>query len=139
MSTRRKKHIIKTENGKKGRQTLLICSLAAAGKSGLLLLCGILLLAVWYWKKQPSMFIVQILGFLCAAAAFFLCGFFACRKTPFPPAKAGLLASLFLLLPLLCAVLLAGGGQVSLWVLVHLVFALALPIAGGLLGKKAGG
>ena len=136
MTQKKKKHIIKTEKKRGYTDSLPLCALRAAGIGAVAFLFGIFILAVWYWKKQPSETLLMVFSFLCSAAAFFLCGFAACRKSGFAPAKAGLLSAAFLLLPVLGVVLLVCRSEVSLWILLHLGFALLFPIAGGLLGKR---
>lgn len=115
---------------------MLICALRAAAISLVVFLLLALLVAAIYLKRQPTELFLQISAFICCAIAFFLCGVLACRKNTFPIAQVGLLASLFLLFIILGILLVISKGTLSLCALIVFGFALFLPIAGGLLGKR---
>ncbi len=136
MPKRRKKRAVQNQKTKSGFRPMFFCALRAAAISLVIYLLLTLLLAAVYLKRQPSELFLQIAAFICCAAAFFFCGIFACRKNSFPVAQIGLLASLFLLLFILAILLIVSKGMLSLHVLIILGFALLLPIAGGLLGKR---
>ncbi len=136
MPKKRRKRAVQSREANKGLRPMLICALRAAAISLVAFLLLVLLIAAIYLKRQPTDLFLQIAAFVCCALAFFLCGVFACRKNTFPVAQVGLLASLFLLLIILGILLILSKGTLSLYVLIVLGFALFLPIAGGLLGKR---